>query len=85
MKYIISMPSNQCKTSGMHKHWTNDADTFASRLIALGQFGDLVLSDLSFIGGLMSYYVIWVCLFVFYFYKPDKYKKNANMKVHSYP
>jgi hypothetical protein len=56
MKYIISMPSNQCKTSGMHKHWTNDADTFASRLIALGQFGDLVLSDL-----LLFYFLLTLC------------------------
>ena len=50
------MPSNQCKTSGMHKHWTNDADTFASRLIALGQFGDLVLSDL-----LLFYFLLTLC------------------------
>ena len=50
------MPSNQCKTSDMHKHWTDDADTFASRLIALGQFDDLVLSDL-----LLFYFLLTLC------------------------
>ena len=50
------MLSNQCKISAMHKHWTDDADTFASRLIALGQFGDLVLSDL-----LLFYFLLTLC------------------------
>jgi hypothetical protein len=38
------------------KHWTDDADSFASPLITLGEFDDLVLSDI-----LLFYFLLTLC------------------------
>jgi hypothetical protein len=34
------MPNKQCKPGGMYEHCKDDVDSFASPLIALGEFDD---------------------------------------------
>ena len=53
---MISMSNKQCKPGRMYKQLTDDADSFASPLIALCVFGDLVLSDL-----LLFYFLLTLC------------------------
>ena len=50
------MSYKQCKPGGVLKHWTDDADSFTSPLIALGEIGDLVLSDV-----LLVYFLLILC------------------------
>ena len=52
----VSMSYKQCKPGGVSKHWTDDAGSFASPLNALGEIGDLVLSD-----GLLVYFLLIIC------------------------
>ena len=50
------MSNKQCNPGGMSKHWTDDAESFASPLIALGEISDLVLSDV-----LLFYFLLTLC------------------------
>jgi hypothetical protein len=58
------MPNKQCKPGGMYEHWKDDVDSFASPLIALGEFDDHVLSDVLLFHFLLSLCFTDIDLFI---------------------
>ena len=58
------MSNKQCKPGRMYKQLTDDADSFASPLIALGEYDDIALSDVLLFYFLLTLYFTDIDLFI---------------------